>query len=212
DRGVGLNHHALRDRHGAGRDGLGRLLLLDQAHAAVAGDRQALVVAEARDLAARELAGLQHRDAGRHLDLDAVDGHLWHGSSLLRRLTPAGVLVDAPLHLGPEMADQTLHRPGRRIAQGADRVALYLTRDFLEHVDLIEAGVATDHAFHHPPHPARALAARRALAAALVHVEPAQPRDGAYDVGRLVHHDDGCRAKAGTDLAQAVEIHQHRVA
>ena len=40
------------DAHGARGDGLGDALHLDQAHAAVAGDRQALVVAEARDLGA----------------------------------------------------------------------------------------------------------------------------------------------------------------
>ena len=48
--------------------GLGMPGHLDQAHAAVAGDRQALVVAEARDLDAGLLAGLDQRDAV--LDLD----------------------------------------------------------------------------------------------------------------------------------------------
>ena len=48
--------------------GFGHALHLDQAHAAVAGDRQALVIAEARDLDAGLLAGLDQRDAV--LDLD----------------------------------------------------------------------------------------------------------------------------------------------
>ena len=83
-RRVGLDHHVVGDRHGAAGDRLRRLLLLHQAHAAVAGDRQALVIAEARDLLARHLAGLQHGDAGRHFDLDPVDGHLRHGFALTR--------------------------------------------------------------------------------------------------------------------------------
>ena len=69
-----------------------------------------------------------------------------------------------------------------------------------------------DHALHHAPHPAGALAARRALAAALVHVELRQARDRLDDVGRLVHHDHGRRAEARLHVAQAVEIHQHGVA
>src|SRR5687767_8911176 len=86
-------------------------------------------------------------------------------------------LGDAPFHLRAEMADQALDRPGRRVAQGADRVALDLLGDVVQHIDLLDARVTLDHAFQHPPHPAGALAARRALAAALVLVEVAQPRD-----------------------------------
>ena len=49
------------------------------------------------------------------------------GIVLLRRLARTGaVLGDAPLELGAEMPDQPLDRPGRGIAQGADRVALDL--------------------------------------------------------------------------------------
>ena len=51
---------------------------LDQAHAAIAGDRQPLVIAEARDLLARKLARLQHGRALRNLEFDAVDGDLRH--------------------------------------------------------------------------------------------------------------------------------------
>src|SRR5205085_447257 len=58
---------------------LGRAgLHLDQAHAAVAGDGEPLVVAEARDLLARELGHLQHVHAGLELDLDPVDLGDWH--------------------------------------------------------------------------------------------------------------------------------------
>src|SRR5229473_1385717 len=103
------------------------------------------------------------------------------------------VFLDAALHLRAEMADQALHGPCRGIAQRAD-------------------GVAFDHALHHPPHPTRAFAARRALAAALVLVEFREARDGADDVGRFVHDDDRGRAEAALHVAQRVEIHQHAVA
>ena len=49
--------------HGAGGDRLRHARHLDQAHAAIAGDRQPLVIAEARDLDAGQLARLQQRDA-----------------------------------------------------------------------------------------------------------------------------------------------------
>ena len=46
--------------HGAGGDGLGRFLDLDEAHAAVPGDGESAVVAEARYVDAGDLAGLEH--------------------------------------------------------------------------------------------------------------------------------------------------------
>ena len=59
----GVNHHAVGRRHRAGGDRLWRFLDLDQTHPAVAGDREALVVAEMRDLDPGVLAGLQDRRA-----------------------------------------------------------------------------------------------------------------------------------------------------
>ncbi len=67
--------------HRAGGDRLRRLLLLDQAHAAVAGDRQPLVKAEMWDLDAKTLARLQHRGARRYLDLLSVDRQFRHAFS-----------------------------------------------------------------------------------------------------------------------------------
>ena len=43
---------------------------------------------------------------------------------------------DALFHQRPEMPDQALDRPGRRIAQGADRVTFDLPRHLFERVDL----------------------------------------------------------------------------
>src|SRR6185312_10088019 len=61
------------DAHGTRGDGLGDAFHLDQAHAAVTGDRQAFVVAETRDLSAGHLARLQDGGAGLHLEQLAVD-------------------------------------------------------------------------------------------------------------------------------------------
>lgn len=53
ERSVRLDLHAGGRGHGAGGDGLRRLLHLHQAHAAVAGDGEPVMVAEARDLRKR---------------------------------------------------------------------------------------------------------------------------------------------------------------
>ena len=75
---VGVYRHPVAHRHRAGRDGLRRLLHLDQAHPAVAGDRQTFVVAETRDFDAGFLAGLKNGDAVRDLDFCTVDGEFCH--------------------------------------------------------------------------------------------------------------------------------------
>ena len=66
-------------RHRAGGGRLGRPALhLDEAHAAIAGDRQPLVEAEARNFRARRLAGLEQRVFGGDVDFPAVDDDLGH--------------------------------------------------------------------------------------------------------------------------------------
>ena len=62
----------------------------------------------------------------------------------------------------------------------------------------------------HAPHPAGALAAGRALAAALVLVEIGDAGDRPDDVGRLVHDDHGRGAEARLQVAQRVEVHRTR--
>src|SRR5205807_10589539 len=69
-RGLGEDLHALHHRGGAGRQGLGRLLHLHQAHAAVGRDRELLVVAEARHIGAVRLG-----DADEHLALARLHRH-----------------------------------------------------------------------------------------------------------------------------------------
>src|SRR3546814_13206797 len=85
----------------------------------------------------------------------------------------------------------------RSVAKRADRVAFHLTGHFLKQVDLVKLRVAGAKPLHHPPHPARAFAAGRALATAFMLVEIADPADRADDVRGFVHDDDGGGAKAG---------------
>src|ERR1043165_677265 len=81
------------------------------------------------------------------------------------------ILVDAPLDLGAEVAQEALHRPGRTVAERADGMALDLPGYVHQHVDLAAVRAALRHAHQHAPHPTHAFAARRALATTLVLVE-----------------------------------------
>src|SRR5713101_600 len=72
---------AVGDRHRAGRHRLWRFLDLDEAHPAIAGDVEAFVVAEMRDLDPGQLARLEDRRAGRDLQFRSVDRHLGHQSA-----------------------------------------------------------------------------------------------------------------------------------
>ena len=86
--------------------GLGEPDDLDQAHAAIAGDRQALVIAEARNFRAAGLAGLQQRVFRRHVDLVAVDDELGHRRAPCM-VPPRTSLLDGEgrsLHEGPYSA------------------------------------------------------------------------------------------------------------
>src|SRR5690606_2265797 len=64
-------------------------------------------------------------------------------------------------------------------------------------------GDARDHAVH----PAGALAARGALAAALLHVEARDALAGADHARGLVHDDHRAGAEAGAGLLQRVVVH-----
>src|SRR3984957_9597755 len=118
------------------------------------------------------------------------------------------IFTDPLFNLVTEMRDQALDRPGRRVAKRTNGVALDLLGHFQKHVDLALVGAAFGHPGQHPPHPARALAAGRALATALVLVEIGDAGNGTDQIRRLVHHDDGRGAEARAQLAEAVEIHR----
>ncbi len=91
-------------------------------------------------------------------------------------------------------------------------MAFDLGGDFQEGVDLLGIGLPARHPLHHPPHPAGAFAARRALAAALVLVEVADAGDRLDQVGGLVHHDHRRGAEAGLQGRQGVEVHRQVLA
>ena len=113
------------DRHRAARDRLRRALHFDEAHAAVTGDRKALVIAEARDFGARRLAGVHQRGPVLDLDRLAVDDELlghasrvrptpppracaWPDSRRSAPRSPAGNCGSSPAPATP------LHRPARK--------------------------------------------------------------------------------------------------
>src|SRR5216683_2837425 len=98
------------DRHRAGRHRLWRFLDLDEAHPAIAGDVEALVVTEIRDLDPRLLAGLQDRGAGGDLQFLSVDRYLGH------RFAPSATSPSPPFRgerEGPGPGTSTMRRPDR---------------------------------------------------------------------------------------------------
>ena len=119
---------------------------------------------------------------------------------------------DALLDHGLEAADETLHGPGRRVAQSADRVALDLARHFVQHADFPHVRVAHLHAFEERLEPPRALAARRALAAGLVAVEVREASNRGDHVHGLVHDRHGRRAQPAPARLQVVKVHQRLLA
>src|SRR5262245_30182174 len=110
------------------------------------------------------------------------------------------------------MPQQPLHRPGGAVAEGADGVPLDLGCHFHEHVDFTPLRATFRHAREHAPHPAHALAAGCALAAAFVLVEIGDARHRLHDIGGLVHDDYGGGTECRLLLAAAVEIHQEIIA
>jgi hypothetical protein len=120
---VGEDLLIVRGRQRAAGLGLGRPgLHLDQAHPAIAGDGQPLVIAEARDLLAGKLAGLEHRRALRHFDLDTVDlDHRHRGAGGVAKTVSAAASAKAPRIISGEL---TMRAPcvQRRIS-GSRRTA-----------------------------------------------------------------------------------------
>src|SRR5690606_24151308 len=74
-------------------------------------------------------------------------------------------------------------------------------------VQVLHGGLVLDHAADHAVHPAGALAAWRALAAAFLVVEPGDALAGANHAGGVVHDDHRARTQAGAGLLDRVVIH-----
>jgi hypothetical protein len=116
------------------------------------------------------------------------------------------------LELRAEVPDETLQRPSKRLSERANSVALNLLGELLKHVDFALARLALVEAVHDLVGPLGALTAGRALAAGLVVVELGKAGDGADNVGRLVHDDDGGSSESGLCVLERVEVHQLVVA
>src|SRR5512142_1992695 len=142
--------------------------------------------------------------------LHAADDRL----ARLLRLAPgvlaerAAALLHVAVELGAELLDEALHRHRRRVAQGADGLAADAVRHLHELVHVAPRRVAVLDALEHALHPRRALAAGRALAAALVGVELGDARERADHARRVVHDDDAARAGHGAGGLQGVELHR----
>src|SRR5262249_46503193 len=79
---------AVEHRPGAARDRFRRPGNFDEAHTAVAGDRETLVETEARNLGARRLACLEQRVLSRNVHLGAVNDDLGHVALVLLAVAP----------------------------------------------------------------------------------------------------------------------------
>ena len=86
---LGAHDHALRHGRGACGHGLGSLLHIDQAHAAVGRDGEFLVVAEMGDVGAGFFSGMHDHAAFGNFHFLTVEFYFNHGSSpLLHRHRP----------------------------------------------------------------------------------------------------------------------------
>ena len=83
--GLGAHHHALGDRRGAGGHGLGGFFNVHQAHAAVSGDAELLVVAEMGNVGARFFGRMHDHAAFQNLYLLAVEFDFNHGVMPIKR-------------------------------------------------------------------------------------------------------------------------------
>ena len=81
--GVGADDHTVTSRHRAGGNGLWRPLHINKAHAAIAGNRQPVMVAEPGNFDICRLTGMQDGCAVLDLNLNVIHcqlGHLFLGS------------------------------------------------------------------------------------------------------------------------------------
>src|ERR1700722_1022042 len=111
--------------------------------------------------------------------------------NLQRRIHDTALVRDEVFELVPEVAQETLHGPRGGFTERADGVAFNLTRCLLEHFDVLHRRVAFDNASQHAIHPARSLAAWRALAARFGEVETRYAATHFDHARSVVHHDDG---------------------
>src|SRR5580692_7658649 len=71
----------------------------------------------------------------------------------------AAAVIDHVFKFVLEVLEEALHRPRRRIAQGADGMALDAIGDIQQQPQILAASLAGENPFQHAVHPARSLAA-----------------------------------------------------
>src|SRR5437899_10901245 len=108
----------------------------------------------------------------------------------------AAAAVDVGLELVAELADDARHRHRRRIAQRAEALAEHAVADREEQLELGLLGLARLDLLQELHHPARPLAARRALAARLVHVDLRDPQRELHHAGTALAHGPPARSDA----------------
>ena len=182
------------DRRRAGRQRLGRLLDLHQAHAAVGRDRELLVIAEVRDVDAEPVRGLHHHGAGRHLDRPAVDLDLGHVAlmPLLAQQPRAAGLSRPGSACGSMWCSNSSRKCWMKLFTGsaAASPSAQIVRPAMLSATLVSTSRSSCRpragldAVHHAVQPAGALAARRALAARLLEVEVRQALEAAHHAAR----------------------------
>src|SRR5262245_31584356 len=102
----------------------------------------------------------------------------------------AAALVDVRLELVPVLVDVAPDRPDREVAERAERPALDAVADPAQEVEIGMLRLAGLDLLEQADHPASPLAARRALAARLVHVELLGPQRELHHAGAVVDDDD----------------------
>ena len=196
---LGVHDHPVGDGRGARGRKAAHAVDLDETHAAHADRLHPLVPAEARNVDPVLLRDLDQQFAGLRLHGDPVDrdrrgglllfgrGHALHPCAVTRFDLVAEVLVqarDRTHRRRAERADRGLHE--RRAGDpGRDVVA-----DVEQQVEVFGTTLAVRHAVQDLFEPARALAARSALAARLVREELHEtPRDEDRINRVVVDHD-----------------------
>ena len=204
--------------------GFGHLLDVDQAHAAVGGDRQLVVVAEARDRDAGLVGGLDdhralgdlHRDSPSiSIRRDQVDGltvfRRWRSCRLLPSFRSS--TRNRLFRMAYSNSCQKWRRkPCTGHAAASPKAQMVWPSIWpaaaLQHLQVFHAWPAcSTMRVEHAVHPAGAFAARRALAAAFRVVETRDALAGAHHAGGFVHHDDRARTQAGAGFLDRVVVH-----
>lgn len=121
-------------------------------------------------------------------------------------------VINSLLNNIPKMGDQSLDRPGSRVAQGADGMSLHLFGKVPEHINLCVSRSSLPHSLQNIHQPIGSLAAGSALAARLMRVEFGQSQNCLDRIDLSVHHDDRGRSQAALLGHQRVEVHQNLLA